>query len=56
MVGAGTGAAVMAGDDHAARTGLGHTHRDGPDTAFGHQLDGDAGRRIEVTAIFQQFD
>ena len=51
---AGTGAAVMAGDDHAVRTGLGHTHRDGPDTAFGHQLDGDAGRRIEVTEVVDE--
>ena len=42
------GAAVIAGNQHTACPGLGHTGGDGADTGLGNQLDGDTGIPVGV--------
>ena len=50
----GSGAAVIAGDEHHIRVGLGDAGSDGPDSDFRDQLDGDARLRIDVLEVVNQ--
>ena len=48
------GAAVVAGDQHHVRMGLGDAGRDGPDPDLGHQLDADPRPRVRVLQVVDQ--
>ena len=50
----GASPAVVAGNEHDVRVGLGHTGRDGADTDLGHQLDVDASGRVGVLQVVDE--
>ena len=52
--GGGAGAAVIAGDEHDLRAGLGHAAGDRADAGLGHELDADAGMAVGVFQIEDQ--
>ena len=52
--GRGAGAADIAGDQDGVGLGLGHAGRDRADARLRHQLDGDAGARIDLLQVVDE--